>query len=286
MEPFLHGENNKPGVISDYREYHTDTTVRFVVKMTAEQFRAATAVGLHKFFKLQKSLSLNSMVLFDANGVLKRYENVDTILREFQEVRTGIYQKRKAYMEGMLGAESLKLDNIARFIMEKIEGKVKVENMKKKDICKALKSRNYDPDPVVAWKKKIARDMPYDGDDLLAGSQNAGEAGEGEDADDKKEYDYLLGMPIWNLTMEKKDKILAEQKEKGGELAALKAKSPSQLWLDDLEEFLGELGKYEAKERDEESSSQLKAFKASVATKEKEKGKRLACVQLSSVQFS
>ena len=81
-------------------------------------------------------------------------------------------------------------------------------------------------------------------------------------------------MPIWNLTTEKKDKILAEQKEKGNELAALKAKSPSQLWLDDLDEFLGELGKFEAKERDEESVSQLKAFKAGVASKEKDGKKR------------
>lgn len=219
------------------------------------------------------------MVLFDANGVLKRYDSVDLILREFQEVRTGMYKKRKAYMEGMLGAESLKLDNVARFIMEKIEGKIKVENMKKKDVCKLLKSRNYDPDPVVAWKKKIARDMPYDGDDLLAGAENSGEAAEGEDADDRKEYDYLLGMPIWNLTTEKKDKILAEQKEKGNELAALKAKTPSQLWLDDLEEFLGELGKFEAKERDEESASQLKAYKASLAAKDK--GKRYVSMSIS-----
>ena len=91
-----------------------------------------------------------------------------------------MYKKRKAYMEGMLGAESLKLDNVARFIMEKIEGKVKVENMKKKDVCKVLKSRNYDPDPVVAWKKKIAREMPYDGDDLIGGSQGSEASEEGE----------------------------------------------------------------------------------------------------------
>jgi len=271
LETMLHGENNKPGVITDYREYHTDTTVRFVVKLTADQFRVAEQAGIHKFFKLQKNLSLNSMVMFDSNGCLRRYDNVNEILLEFHQVRTDIYAKRKAYMEGMLGAESCKLDNIARFIVEKIEGKIKVENLKKADICKMLKSRNYDPDPVVRWKKMIERDMAYEGDDLHApGEGGEEEGGEGEE---RKEYDYLLGMPIWNLTMEKKEKILKEQKEKGDELKALQAKTPSQLWLDDLDEFLGELNRVEAKEKEEESVSQLKAFKAGLASKDAGKKK-------------
>lgn len=267
----LHGENNKPGVITDYREYHTDTTVRFVVKMTPDQFKVAHDAGIHKYFKLQKTLSLNSMVMFDHNGVLKRYDNINHILKEFFEVRMGVYVKRKAYLEGMLGAEACKLNNIARFIIEKIEGKIKVENMKKVDIVKMLKSRNYDPDPVVKWKKLIERDMPFEGDDLHAPTEEPEDEAEGQD---KKDYDYLLGMPIWNLTMEKKDKILREQTEKGNELKALQAKTPKKLWLDDLEEFLIELNKFEAKERDEESVSQLKAFKASQAGKDKKTFKK------------
>lgn len=161
LELFLHGPEVKEGtaqqnkqLIADYKEYHTDTTVRFVVKMTPEQFAAAQAAGLHKFFKLQKTMSLNSMVLFDHNGCLRRYDSVNDILKEFYDVRSRLYQKRKEYMEGMLGAESLKLDNIARFILEKIEGKIKVENLKKVDICRMLKERGYNADPVSKWKKK------------------------------------------------------------------------------------------------------------------------------------
>ena len=74
-------------------------------------------------------------------------------------------------------------------------------------------------------------------------------------------------MPIWNLTMEKKDEILKQQKNKADELGRLKAKTPNQLWQDDLEEFSVELNKYEAKEKEEDAVSQLKAFKASVASK-------------------
>ena len=65
-------------------------------------------------------------VLFDQNGCIKRYTSVDDILRDFYTVRLDYYQRRKDYLEGMLSAESLKLDNQARFIMEKIEGTITI----------------------------------------------------------------------------------------------------------------------------------------------------------------
>lgn len=58
----LNGTEKTPPLITDYREYHTDTTVKFVVKMTEEKLAEAERVGLHKVFKLQTSLTCNSMV--------------------------------------------------------------------------------------------------------------------------------------------------------------------------------------------------------------------------------
>ena len=40
------------------------------------------------------------------------------------QVRLDMYRKRKIYLEGMLSAESTKLDSQARFIVEKIDGTV------------------------------------------------------------------------------------------------------------------------------------------------------------------
>ena len=262
----LHGEEKKPTpMILDYKEYHTDTTVRFVVKFSPEQFREAEKTGLHKFFKLQKTLSLNSMVLFDHLGCLKRYESVNDILKEFFDVRIDLYRKRKEYLEGMMGAESLKLDNIARFIVEKIEGKIKVENLKKVDICKILRERNYNPDPVLRWKEKITLEKGYENDSAnsaAAEEEAAAVNGEVPETKSTKDFDYLLGMPIWNLTMEKKDEILRQQRAKAEELGRLKAKTVKELWEDDLTEFLAELNKVEAKEKEDESITQLKTFKA------------------------
>ncbi|UYV70510.1 TOP2B [Cordylochernes scorpioides] len=126
LEAMLHGSEKTPAIITDYKEYHTDTTVKFIVTMPEAKLNDAEHQGLHKFFKLQSTTSTSSMVLFDSKGVLRRYDNPLDILREFYEVRLEFYKKRKDYLIGMLEAESCKLSNQARFILEKIEKKIVV----------------------------------------------------------------------------------------------------------------------------------------------------------------
>lgn len=65
-------------------------------------------------------------VLFDHMGCLKRYESVQDILKEFFELRLHYYKLRKDWLVGSLGAEATKLSNQARFVLEKIEGKVTI----------------------------------------------------------------------------------------------------------------------------------------------------------------
>ncbi len=47
---------------SDYKEYHTDTTVKFVVSLTASNMTEAVSTGIHKKFKLENGISTNNMV--------------------------------------------------------------------------------------------------------------------------------------------------------------------------------------------------------------------------------
>lgn len=65
-------------------------------------------------------------VLFDHMGCLKKYETVQDILKEFFDLRLHYYSLRKEWLVGMLGAESTKLNNQARFILEKIQGKITI----------------------------------------------------------------------------------------------------------------------------------------------------------------
>ena len=163
LETMLTGNEKAPAQIQDYKDYNTDTTVKFIVQMSEDNIRKVeTDQGLHTFFKLQTTMSTSSMVLFDHLGCLRKYENVMEIMKEFFDLRLTMYGKRKRYMEGTLGAEAAKLSNQARFIIEKCDGTLKVENKKKKIMIEELAKRGYDSDPVKAWKKsqvKIIRNI-------------------------------------------------------------------------------------------------------------------------------
>lgn len=50
-------------------------------------------------------------MLFDHNGVLRKFEAVEEILREFFDLRLKYYSKRKQYLVGMIQAEASKLSN-------------------------------------------------------------------------------------------------------------------------------------------------------------------------------
>ena len=67
------------------------------------------------------------MVIFVSIQVfrcLRKYEKTGDILQELYDLRLERYAIRKAWLGKMLAVVSSKLDNQARFILEKIEGKV------------------------------------------------------------------------------------------------------------------------------------------------------------------
>merc|ERR1711994_1157557 len=75
---------------------------------------------------------------------------------------------------------------------------------------------------------------------------------EEEDAGDESDigkmtagYNYLLSMPLWNLTLEKVEKMRKQKEEKEFELEELCNTSPERLWEMDLDKFVEELTKFE-----------------------------------------
>ncbi|CAF0743650.1 unnamed protein product [Rotaria sordida] len=268
--------------LSGTEKYHTDTTVRFVVKLSQAQFVKFNESGLHKSFRLQETFKLTNMVLFDHNGILHRYKSPEEICQEFFMVRLIMYVKRKEYMVGTLQSQCLKLDNIARFIKEKIENIISVENKKISAVVEMLIERKYDRDPEKVWreeaKKKFAVEIQTntnsDNPDQLDDLQQKQEDDEDEENDDDENtnkkakpttsstankidttyYDYLINMSLRNLTKERRNEILKEQQEKHEKLDALQKKSPEDLYEDDLDHFEAEYHKAIEKERADEMS--------------------------------
>ncbi|XP_065222595.1 DNA topoisomerase 2-like [Planococcus citri] len=260
--------------ITNYKEYNTDKTVKFQVFLTKEKLKKAELDGLHKIFKLQNTMTTTSMCAFDRYGVLRRYDSATQILREFFEVRLEFYVKRKSYLEGMLEAEAAKLTNQARFILEKCDGDLRIENRKKKEMIAELVRRGYPGDPVRTWKIRVDREAALEEE---VPPPTEGEETADEDApeeDPNKDFDYLLGMKLWSLTLEKKNEMLKKRDEKQTELDLLKKKTPSDLWVNDLDALLAKMDEVEELEREIAASG--KPAKGMKGPKDKKKAKVIA----------
>lgn len=254
LETFLNGTEKMPAFINDYKEYHTDATVKFIVTMNEDNLRKTLDGGLHKTFKIQSTMSTTSMVLFDANGCLRKYETPEDILREFFPLRLETYSKRKKYYEGILEAETLKIENQARFILEKNDRILVMENIRKKEFVAQLIKRNYDSDPVKVWKKKYAEK-----DEDVASS----DSDEDEDSDKKYDFDYLIDMSMRSMLREKVEELTKLRDQKKTELNKLRGSSPEDLWEEDLTAFLEELKTLEQREREIALNGNIKTTKVS-----------------------
>ena len=251
--------------IKDYKEYHTDTTVHFKISLSDAQMASAEAVGLNKKFQMEKTIAVSNMVLFDQHGRLKKYEAVEDIVEDFYEIRLSFYQKRKDNLTDKLTQEWTRLDNKVKFILEIIESTLELRNRPKKELLADMKERGYTEFP----KKKAD-----------AAAAAAAAATQEEDAEElsgpsSDGFDYLLSMPFWSLTMEKVDKLKAERAGKEEELETLLAKSPKDIWSDDLDEFLVQLQVVDNLADDNFASNEVmrkKAGRAQKAPKKKRGG--------------
>jgi DNA topoisomerase II len=120
------------GTIKDYREYHTEKTVDFVVS------------SLNDFpLKLSTTLPLSNMVCFDSRGLIKRYSTVLEIIKDFYDVRLEYYIKRREARLVYLKDELIKYENKVRFITDIIEGSLVINNKPKDFVIEALTKKGY-----------------------------------------------------------------------------------------------------------------------------------------------
>ncbi|KAG8684609.1 DNA topoisomerase 2 [Ceratobasidium sp. 395] len=227
IEEWLVGTEKVPQIVKDYHEHHTTRSVHFELVVAEKDMAKAEAEGLEKFFKVVGQISTGNMICFDVNGKIKKYRSPEEVLEDFYPVRLRYYQKRKQHMCDELERQFERLSNQARFVHMIIKKELVVSNKKKADLCVELRKLDFRPFPKV---------------------RKAKDAGENEDAQEEEEeeqptgansdYDYLLGMPIWSLTREKVEKLLAEQAAKEEEWNALLKRKPMELWDDDLNQFL------------------------------------------------
>jgi DNA topoisomerase-2 len=171
-------KKEKENPFISYKDNNTDTKVHF--ELTFDEDYLDTAKDIDKTFHLFKKYSIANMHLYGPEGHIKRYDSVEDIMRDYYKVRLEMYQKRKAHQLAILEHQLKVISYKVKFILMVVEKKLEINNKKKLEIEEKLEKLKF---------SKIGKSKD----------------------DTKLSYDYLLTMPIYNLTQEKIEELKKQQ---------------------------------------------------------------------------
>jgi DNA topoisomerase-2 len=215
---------------------------------------------------LEKTIGMANLVAFTPAGQLRRYNSAQEILQEFVKFRLPFYGKRKMVKIHALQTELSRLANRARFITMVVEEKaLRVRNTPKKEIVAQLQKHSFPLIPKRGPKRGSKRTAASTADSKENGDEpNENDNRQNDDDDDEsgaevspvgktedeleRGYDYLLGMPLWSLTLERVNDLKKLQTLKNTEIDALQKTDPSQLWVRDIDAFVSAFDKHETAE--------------------------------------
>lgn len=162
---------------------------------------------IEKYLKLSTTLSTSNYYLYNIDGRMTKYDLTVDILDEFYEFRLEQYKRRKAYRLRYLKNELDILEYKMKFINDKINKIIIIEEKKEEDIIKRLVELGY---------PKLSKNV---------------DAHEHE-----KTYNYVR-MNIFDLTKEKISELDAEYKAKQKEYEDYKNTTEELMWRREIVEF-------------------------------------------------
>ncbi|KAI8600606.1 DNA topoisomerase, partial [Dissophora ornata] len=224
IETWISGTDKQPAWVKDFRDDGTLSRIDLTVTLTQEQLRKARQEGLEAKFKLVSSVSTSNMVCFDPQGRIKKYSTPEEIVQEFYDLRIQYYRKRKDHLTDVYTKQWTRLDNKVRFILMIISGELLVQNRKKSLVVQDMHMKGFNTESEYGLVIETPENLDADAAKVKVGSGG--------------EYDYLLKMPIWNLTHEKVEELKKERDGKNAELKMLIDKTAYDLWNEDLDSFV------------------------------------------------
>ena len=223
-----------------YESQCTDKKVLFTLQfMSSDVLDTYMTIASNGYTKLEndfklvssKNLGTTNMYLYNHKGQITKYTTALDIIVEFYQIRLSYYTKRKQYVIEQLEKDMEVMRNKIRFIRSVVSEEVKVSTLKKAELEMYLASNDY----------LVVNDS----------------------------YDYLLKIPIYNITKDKVTEIEDEFKRAEESLNEIKAKTEKDMWLEELELFEKEYLKFKEEylkkhnENDNNDSSTNKSKKVS-----------------------
>jgi DNA topoisomerase-2 len=200
--------------------HYTSMNVKFILHFNTS-VKNTMSDKFETLFKMQssKNLSINNIHLFNKTGAIEKYESTTDIIKEWSETRILKYYERKMFQIKTLEKEAKILSNKIRFILDIISGNILVMNKKLSDITIRLIELKY---------------PPVDNNTVDDENEDIGDAGE---KNNNSKYNYLLKMPISQLTYDRKIILENEFNIIDSKIKTLRDTNIETLWLEDLNEL-------------------------------------------------
>eukprot|EP00746_Dinoflagellata_sp_MGD_P000192 gnl/MRDRNA2_/MRDRNA2_100347_c0_seq1.p1 gnl/MRDRNA2_/MRDRNA2_100347_c0~~gnl/MRDRNA2_/MRDRNA2_100347_c0_seq1.p1 ORF type:complete len:1217 (+),score=298.86 gnl/MRDRNA2_/MRDRNA2_100347_c0_seq1:80-3730(+) len=246
--------------LEDYKEYHTETLVHFVLTLSPESMKLALQTGLERTFKLHSSISTSNMMLFNSEHKIIKFDTPVDIIKEFIRVRLPLYQKRKDYLLRRLGREAEILTAKTRFILMVVKGELVVRKRKIAELLAELLQKGFKKMSDLQGADKAEAEEGNDAEPDDDEDEADQEAARGA-AVATKEFEYLLGMPLQSLTYEKVQELKKLKNEKVAELQALEKITIENMWLSDLADLEAALDERDAADKEAEEAEKKIAMK-------------------------
>ena len=186
------------GVIASWKDRCQKNDFYFEIKVSAEVYQKTEDELLNIFNLIQKQSENITFLNYtkDKKEILE-YDSVSEYLAAWIKEKIKTYVARKQFILDDLKYKIQVAENRARFIKMIINKELVIEKRKKSVIIADLEKHKF---------MKI-----------------------------EESYNYLLNMPLWNLTHEKINELNNTVKQLKAQYAEIEKKEPRQFWLDDLE---------------------------------------------------
>lgn len=193
--------------VKGYTNSSSNTAVHFTVQFASEgaldKYLASyedanpTVTKLEGLLKLVSNrITTSNMYLFNKSGQITKYATVRDIINEYFDTRLDMYSKRREHLIIKLERDSLLVSERIRFLEMVVNRDIVLHDKGKKEL-----------------------------------EDNLGAIGF---AKIDNTYDFLVKMPIYNMTKDKLLDLKAELDNVTSELNAVKGKMPTQMWSDEL----------------------------------------------------
>jgi DNA topoisomerase-2 len=243
------------GYLKHIREYHTEDSVDFVVRINHEglaELRGKHNDDLDSFFMLSSSISTRNMHLFNPQGVIERYSGPDQIINAFLPYRYSLYALRKTRQINLLEEAILRSSTKVRFLEEVVSGKLVIGKKRKDALVAELAQRGFPAFSTAASQSKklpaapLQERLPEDA--FIAFKRVRAFVDENSilpfdvrlttpttGLGNSSDYDYLLSLPLLQLTEEHMAKAAAAKQTAEADLTSVKSNSVEDLWLAELQ---------------------------------------------------